>query len=341
MPKSLLLLFIAIVLVYLATQNTYYQGPSIQNFTGKKFIDPNNPYANSFLDFLKWQLTKTNKPWPEKIPLKLTATPLNSITDNKVHITYVGHACFLIQINNTNILTDPIWSDRASPFSFIGPKRVIDPGIKFDDLPNIDIVLISHNHYDHLDLPTINRLWKKFQPKIITPLGNDTIIKKINKNIKVTTKNWHEKVIINNNISINVEPVQHWSARGLFDKNHALWSGFLIETKSNGNIYFAGDTGYSNYFKQTKQKFKTINLAILPIGAYKPRWFMQHAHMNPQDAIQASKDLGSPLTIPSHFDVFPLADEDYLEARITLEKNLKKSNLNNFKILDVGQTVFK
>ena len=341
MIRLILSCIIIYSLFYLVTQNNYYKGPKTKNFNGKKFIDNKNPYTKNFLDFLKWQLTKEQKTWPEKVPLKITAKPLKSINDNKIHITYVGHACFLIQINNTNILTDPIWSDRASPFSFIGPKRIIDPGIEFNNLPNIDIVLISHNHYDHLDLTTINKLWKKFKPKIITPLGNDTIIKKINKSIKVTTKNWNDQVIINNNITIYIEPVQHWSARGLFDKNHALWSGFVIETKTNGNIYFAGDTGYSNYFKQTKQKFKKINIAILPIGAYKPRWFMKYAHMNPQDAIQASIDLGNPTTIPSHFDVFPLADENYLEARTTLEKNLKKSTLKNFKILDVGQTLIK
>jgi L-ascorbate metabolism protein UlaG (beta-lactamase superfamily) len=341
MTKLMALLFTAFSLFYLLTQNTYYHKKQTKNFNGKKFIDPNNPYSNSFLNFLKWQLTKEQKKWPEKIPLKITKKPLKSVKDNKTHITYVGHACFLIQINKINILTDPIWSDRASPFSFIGPKRVIEPGIKFSNLPKIDIVLISHNHYDHLDLNTINNLWKNFKPQIITPLGNDTIIKKINKNIKVTAKNWDDKVIINNNITIHIEPVQHWSARGLFDKNHALWSGFLIETKTNGNIYFAGDAGYSKYFKQTKQKFKKINIAILPIGAYKPRWFMKYAHMNPQDAIKASIDLGSPTTIPSHFDVFPLADENYLEARTTLEQNLKKSNLKNFKILNVGGTLLK
>ncbi|XHD31833.1 MBL fold metallo-hydrolase [Wolbachia endosymbiont of Anurida maritima] len=244
----------------------------------------------------------------------------------------MGHVTFLIQTNGLNILTDPVWSDRASPVSFAGPKRVTDPGIKFENLPPIDIVWISHNHYDHLDLVTINSLWKKHKPRIITPLGNDVIIKTYNSEIKVEAYDWGDQVIINDHVKFHVEPMQHWSARGLFDWNKALWAALNIETNS-GNIYFVGDSGYGKgrYFKKAKEKFGKFRLALLPMGACEPRWFMKYAHMNPEDMIMAYIDLGQPFTIPSHYDVFKLGYEARGEALVNSEKAKK--------LLSVGEMI--
>ena len=336
MFKLIISLFLIIIL-YFSLQNSYYHGPKSNHFDGKKFFDPQTQYPNNFLDFLKWQFTRNKTAWPKKIDLQRQDIPPQRVLNNKIRISNIGHFSFLIQVDGINILTDPIWSKRASPLSFLGPKRVIDPGIKFNNLPKIDIVLISHNHYDHLDLATIEKLWNKHKPLIITPLGNDAIIKKHNNKIIVKAYDWGETVNISKKLNITLEPTQHWSARGLFDTNHALWSAYVIQSKSCGNIYFSGDTGYSPYFLKTKQKYKKINFAILPIGAYKPRWFMKYAHMSPKDAIKAYMDLGQPLTFPAHYDVFPLADEKYGEAITTLNKQLKKLPNHKFKALSIGE----
>ena len=336
MLKIILCISLSCLAIYYVKTNTYYNGPISDHFDGHKFYDPKNAYTNNFFDFLKWQLTQQKSPWPNKVELKQTDTPPKMV--DKIRISYVGHVSFLIQTEGVNILTDPVWSKRASPFSFIGPKRVIKPGINFKDLPKIDVILISHNHYDHLDLKTIQQLWYKFKPKIIVPLGNDTIIKNFDSNIEVRAYDWGDNIKINKNLAINLEPMQHWSARGMFDKNHALWAAYVIASKNNGNIYFIGDSGYSSYFKEALVKYKEFKLALLPIGAYQPRWFMKYAHMDPEDAIQASKDLGLPYTIPSHYDVFSLADEPYNDALNKLLGALK-STKHNFHVVKVGSHI--
>lgn len=312
------------------------------HFDGKRFFDPEVPDKKTFASFLKWQFTKKSVTWPKKVDVIKYDTPPERIASNDLRISYVGHVTFLIQTQNLNILTDPVWSERASPFSFIGPKRVIDAGIKFDDLPPIDVIWISHNHYDHLDLPTINKLWSRNKPRIITPLGNDKIIQSYNKNIKVEAYDWHDAVRINNDVNFHLSPMQHWSARGLFDQNVALWAALTIETKS-GNIYFIGDSGYGDgrYFKRDKEKFKEFRLSLLPMGAYAPRWFMKYAHMNPDDMVQAHRDLGQPYTIPTHFDVFKLTDEGKGEALVALEDAKRFHEIGDkIKVLNVGEYWF-
>ena len=190
---------------------------------------------------------------------------------------------FLIQTEGLNILTDPVWSDRASPVQWIGPKRIQTPGVKLENLPKIDVILVSHNHYDHLDLDTLEKLWDRDQPLIITPLGNDTIMKSRNQNMNIRAYDWNESAAIGNNLEVHLGPMHHWSARGIFDRNHALWASFTIVTP-NGNIYFIGDSGYGNgdYFKEAKAKHHSFRAAMIPIGAYKPSWFMNYAHMGPE-----------------------------------------------------------
>ena len=312
------------------------------HFDGKRFFDPEVPDKKTFASFLKWQFTKKSIAWPKKVDVIKYDIPPERIAGNDLRISYVGHVTFLIQTQNLNILTDPVWSERASPFSFIGPKRVIDAGIKFDYLPPIDVIWISHNHYDHLDLPTINKLWSRNKPRIITPLVNDKIIQSYNKNIKVEAYDWHDAVKINNDINFHLSPMQHWSARGLFDHNVALWAALTIETKG-GNIYFIGDSGYGDgrYFKRDKEKFKEFRLSLLPMGAYSPRWFMKYAHMNPDDMVQAYRDLGQPYTVPTHFDVFKLTDEGKGEALVALEEAKRFHKIGNkIKVLNVGEYWF-
>lgn len=303
---------------------------------------------HTFTDFLKWQISKikffkenkSKKMWPkQQIEANASLTPLAKVKQ-QLHISYVGHVTFLIQVDGINILTDPVWSDRASPFGFIGPARVQKPGIQFDNLPKIDIVLISHNHYDHMDIPTLKKLHIAHKPLMIVPIGNETTIQKAIPDARICTLNWGESYIHkplndelqidkplndelqidksldkqNSIIKIYLESAQHWSARGLFDRNRALWGTFIVQT-SLGDVCFIGDSGYNQkIFKQIAQKHQNILVSLIPIGAYKPRWFMKGVHMDPAEALQTHIDLKSKYSIASHFNVFPLADDSYDEA---------------------------
>jgi L-ascorbate metabolism protein UlaG (beta-lactamase superfamily) len=319
-----------LVSIFVSACSHYYQGPSSDHFNGRKFFDPYVPMEKGFLDALKWRLSNKRVPWPQHISNLLLDKPPTRVEGHELRVSVVGHATFLIQTQGLNILTDPVWSERASPVSFAGPKRVIDPGIPFDALPPIDIVLISHNHYDHLDLGTLDRLWKKHKPRIITPLGNDAIIQSHNPTIAVDVGDWYEAIQVNHSIMVHIVPAQHWSARSVWDRNKALWGSFVITTPG-GNIYFGGDSGYGEgrYFKKAKEKFGHFRLALLPMGAYIPRWFMEYAHMGPEEMVRAHIDLGLPITIPGHYDVFPLADEAYGQARkdlLTAQERYKIAN---------------
>ena len=317
----------------------YYKGEVSDHFDGKRFHDPIHKMEKPLWSVLKWQLTKNPEPWPDHTPNKRFDIPPARVYGSELRISNIGHVTFLIQTEGLNILTDPVWSERASPVSFAGPKRVIAPGIKFTDLPKIDLVLISHNHYDHLDLDTVEQLWQTYKPRIITPLGNDTIIKYKNPEIIVEAYDWEQSVLINDKVSVHLGPMQHWSARGLFDRNKALWAAFTIQTPA-GNIYFIGDSGYGEgrYFKAAKERFGSFRVALLPMGAYEPRWFMKYAHMNPEEMVKAHIDLGCPYTIPNHYHVFRLTDEAYGKAIDDLNKAKENFSIGkNIHLLDVGE----
>jgi len=318
--------------------SNYYSGKVSDHFDGKNFYNPGKPKGEKAFAFLRWQLTSDKKPWPKSVKNIYKAAPPERVEGSKLLVTYVGHVTVLIQTEGLNILTDPIWSDRASPISWLGPKRVHEPGIEWEKLPKIDIVLVSHNHYDHLDLTTIERIWKRDKPRILVPLGNDTIIKNYNDTIKVEAYDWGNTIAVKESISIHLDPMHHWSARGIADENEALWAAFTL-TSPNGNIYFVGDAGYGggDNYRDALKKYGSFRFAILPIGAYEPRWFMRYAHMNPEEAVQAYDDLGKPFTIPVHYDVFRLADEGYGEAGIALEEAKAKQYDDRFKQLKVGE----
>lgn len=302
-------------------------------------IDPNIK-PKTLLDILKWKITSKRLKWPTTLPLTSTDIPPQKITDNEtIRISYIGHVTFLIQIDGLNILTDPVWSERVSPFTFAGPKRVVKPGINFTDLPKIDVILISHNHYDHLDIRTIKDLWVRDKPKIITPLINDIIIKKHISDAEIVTLGWRESYKDQkNNIEVCLEPAQHWSARGIFDKNKALWGTFIIKTKI-GDICFIGDSGYNDTLFKEIGKKHNILISLIPIGAYEPRWFMKPVHMNPEEAVFTHLDLSSKYSIASHFDVFQLADEAFNAAPLELRQAMKTHNIdeNKFIIPEIGE----
>lgn len=296
------------------------------------------------LPFLKWKFN-TQGPkrptWPEFVPLQAKDHPPLKVSNEKIRVSFVGHATFLIQTAALNILTDPVWSHQIGPFSKLGPIRVSPPAISFDALPKIDLVLISHNHYDHMDLPTLKRLYERDNPLFVTPLKNERYLQKINSKMKIKTLNWSDAFQINTDISIHLEPSKHWSRRSLWDYNKALWGNFIVQTPA-GFICFIGDSGYdASIYKNIAQKYPNILLSIIPIGAFEPRWFMGSVHMNPKEAFQAYLDLNSKLGLASHFETFQLADDEFLEARQTLEKIKKENKVqDDFIVPSIGQALW-
>lgn len=307
-------LFITILLIMqlLSCSPRYYQGPITDHFDGTQFYNPGKPLNKGMLEVLKWQWTRTPQPWPEYADLPSLDQPPQRVRGNQLRVSFVGHVTVLLQTQGLNILTDPVWSDRASPLSWIGPQRVHPPGIRFDDLPPIDLVLVSHNHYDHLDLPTLERLWHRDHPRIIVPLGNDALIAARIPAAQIDARDWGEHVQVTPELSIHLEPMHHWSARTPFDRNRALWATFVLATPG-GAVVFVGDSGYGDgeYFRKIGEKFEKFRLAMLPIGSYDPRWFMAYGHMNPEEAVCAYHDLGQPSTLPIHYGTFQLADTGY------------------------------
>jgi L-ascorbate metabolism protein UlaG (beta-lactamase superfamily) len=243
----------------------------------------------------------------------------------------VNHSTFLIQVDGINILTDPVWSERVSPFTFTGPRRMRPPGVKFEELPRIDLVLLSHNHYDHLDVATLKRIHDKYNPQYIVPLGVSAYLR--SKKIDLVRElDWWQKVSFGTNFNIEAVPAQHFSGRGTLDRDKTLWCGYAIHG-DHGNIYFAGDTGYNpETFKEIGRRTNPT-LAIIPIGAFKPEWFMSPIHCSPDEAVEIFKDLGSPQTIASHFGTFPLADDGVDDPIDGLKNALKLNGIPEDKFL--------
>jgi L-ascorbate metabolism protein UlaG (beta-lactamase superfamily) len=288
----------------------YYDGPVSDHFDGTRFFDPNGSAPKSLADQWRWYRSNERQPWPDWAPSPYSDTPPQRVTGPEWRISYVGHASILIQTAGLNILTDPVWSERASPVSFAGPKRHNAPGVAFDVLPPIDVVLVSHGHYDHLDLDTLSRLAAVHRPRVVTPLGNDTIMKAHDSAIRAEAYDWGQRTELGNGVAVRLASMRHWSARGLTDRNKALWAAFIIETPA-GRIYHVGDSGYGDghHFREARDRYGPFRLAILPFGAYEPRWFMRDQHMNPEDAMKAFLTCGAELGLGHHYGTFQLTDE--------------------------------
>jgi N-acyl-phosphatidylethanolamine-hydrolysing phospholipase D len=254
----------------------------------------------------------------------------------RIQLTWIGHASFLIQVAGINILTDPVFSDRISPVSFAGPKRKAPPGIPFHDLPRIDTVLISHNHFDHLDKPTIKKLGNA--PRYFVPLGLQGWFAALRIS-RVSQLDWGQTSFIDD-VLVHAVPAQHFSGRGPFSFDRELWAGWVIETKQ-GNIYFAGDSGYAPHFKEIGRRFGPIRLSLLPLGAYRPRWFMRPMHMDPAEAVLAHRDLGSALSVGTHWGTFKQTDEPLGEPPIYLRQAIQEAGLRpeEFLVMKFGQTL--
>lgn len=286
----------------------YYRGPVSDHFDGQRFFNPEDAdrVGGSPAGFVNRWISGERASWPDHIDVTQTVPPAR-VPGEALNVTWIGHSTVLLQTQGLNILTDPLWSDRASPFSFLGPRRVRAPGVAFDALPKIDLVLISHNHYDHLDLDTLGRLWRRDRPLIVTSLGNDSILNA--HGIDAVARDWGGTVVVRPGVEVLVERNHHWGARWGADRNRALWSGFTVRLPG-GNIFFAGDTGYGDgSWVREVAAHGPFRFAIIPIGAYEPRDFMRANHVDPEEAMRIYRALRPAMALGVHWGTIQLTFE--------------------------------
>lgn len=322
------------------SKNPYYSGPVSDHFDGLNFFNPGGHPPKGFVELMKWQLGGGRKKWPAKYPSPYSDKPPQKVDGSDLRVTFVGHATVLIQTGGLNMLTDPVWSERCSPVSWAGPKRVNAPGIDFDDLPRIDHVLLSHNHYDHLDLVTLSKLKKRDNPLIITPLGNDKVLKDHDPDFRIAVGDWSDTVDLNSETKVTFEPMHHWSARGTTDRRNALWAAFVVQGPA-GKIYHVGDTGFHDgiNYKAALEKYGGFRLSILPFGAYEPRSFMKHQHQNPDEAVRGHLACKSEFTLGHHWGTFQLTNESIEDQLQHLEEARVKHGVaaDVFRALQPGE----
>ena len=311
--------------------------PISDHFDGTRFFNVHARNDKSLGDVLRWRMTREAVPWPERVENAAHAAPTR-VGEGRVAATFIGHACFLVQVGGVSVLTDPVYSERASPVGFAGPRRVRHPGQPLDALPGVDLLLVSHNHYDHLDLATLEAVRARWAPPTVTGLGNAALLSAAGLD-RTTELDWWQSVEVAG-ARVTYVPAQHFSARGLFDRDRALWGGFVVEAGGSA-VYFAGDSGYCPHFSEIGHRFPRLDLALLPIGAYEPRWFMKVQHMDPYDAVQAHLDLGARRSLGMHFGTFRDLTDEAIDAPVrALGTALSARGIDprGFSTLDFGET---
>lgn len=314
--------------------------PISDHYDGERFLNPGfGRIDKKWSDLLKWR-REGRVPWPDRV--ETSAGPAAEPRDGRgVAATFVNHATFVLRFADSagtgtvNVLADPIWSERCSPVSFAGPKRVHAPGVPFDSLPRIDLVVVSHNHYDHLDLPTLRRVWARDSALFLVPLGDRALLHGAGI-LNVEELDWWETRVVRG-VTVTFLPAKHWSARGIADRNRSLWGAWGFAGPDGTRVYHAGDTGYGPHFAETGARWGAPDLALLPIGAYAPRWFMRDAHMDPEEAVQAFHDLGARKAVGMHFGTFQLTGEGRDEPAAYTETVAEGLP---FRVPDPGQAFF-
>ena len=283
---------------------------------------------------LQWLTHREKVGWRDWITSPRGAPPPPRLQSGELRVTFINHSTVLLQIGELNVITDPIWSEYASPVQFAGPRRHRAPGIRFEDLPPIDVVLLSHNHYDHLDRATLLRLLRRDAPTLYCPLGVARFVRRLGFRSIVEMDWWQQQPF--RDATIHCVPAQHFSARTPFDRDRTLWCGFLLETPE-GSILFAGDTGMGPHFAEIARRFAAPRLALLPVGAYRPRWFMGPVHMGPEEAVEAHAILQPQVSLPIHHGTFSLADDGETEPIDHLRALLTERPGQHWRILQEGE----
>jgi len=339
-------LCIAVTVVPRFLDAIYYQGPISDHFDGERFFNPGTddtaapPGGGTRGGFLFRQLTGSDArpPWPTRVAVQ-PSRPAPRVEGDRMVATWVGHATFLVQTQGLNILTDPIWSRTAGPFG-LGPARVAEPGIAFDDLPKIDLIVVSHNHYDHMDLTTLQRLWRRDRPLIVTSLGNDTVLAQAG--ISAVAGDWGQRVAVRPGIDIVINRNHHWSSRWLSDRSRALWSSFVVTLPAGGNLFFAGDTGMGDgEWPRQAAALGPIRLALIPIGAFRfvPGQMGTASHIGPIDAAEVFARSGASTGIGMHWGTFRLSYEAYLTPPRLLAEVMRCRGENSFTTSRIGAPV--
>lgn len=337
------------VLIGQAISAPRYEGAVSDHFDGKQFFNPSGQNSKGFEDVAKWQFGKREKGvWLPVEDFKFGEKPTaeidsktaekdpsvkNAFSSNlsNLRVTFVGHSTVLLQFDGWNVLTDPVWYARCSPVQWAGPKRIKPAGIRLEDLPPIHLILQSHNHWDHLDIHNLKKICQKYHPQVVTSLGVSAFLRQHGIE-KCVDLDWNDTFLVKkptntegslfSELTVTCLPAQHFSGRGTHDRNATLWSSFMLSSPTVGNIYFAGDSGYAPFFKQIGQQFNKIRLALIPIGAFKPEWFMSPIHCTPSEAVQIHLDVNAEKSLAIHHGTFPLADDGQEEPVNELKKAL-------------------
>ncbi|MBD3403182.1 hypothetical protein GF420_09830 [candidate division GN15 bacterium] len=316
-----------------------YTGPVSDHFDGHHFINPRPAAPKGFADFFRFMWLSKRGDWSKWTENRAYPPPPKRLHTGELRVTFVNHATVLIQMEGLNILTDPIWSMRCSPVSFAGPKRVRAPGVAFEDLPPLDVIIVSHNHYDHLDLPTLKRLYVDHpQARIITSLGNKLLLNLAGLS-RVEEMDWGDVIRLSDDLALHSLPSQHFSGRGTSDRLCTLWMSCMLTGRS-GNVYFAADSGMGPHFAEIGERFGPIQLALLPIGSYLPRWFMRDVHLSPAEAVEAHRILRAERSIGIHFGTFELGTDGQYQAVEELSEALEAvdGERPDFTTLDFGES---
>ncbi|MBR0553363.1 MBL fold metallo-hydrolase [Stakelama marina] len=349
-------LCLTIVIVPRFLDRVYYRGPVSDHFDGQRFFNPDGddsvrpPGGGSRAGFILRYLTgRDGRPaWPRHVTVE-QSRPARRVGDGRMVATWVGHATVLVQADGMNILTDPIWSDNAGPFG-LGPTRVARPGIRFDDLPRIDLVLLSHNHYDHLDLETLKRLWRRYRPQIVTSLGNDAILRSAG--IEAQAFDWGQSTPVRRpcrgadgctgKAFVTVTRNHHWDSRWFADRNRALWSSFVVHLPG-GNLFFGGDTGFGDgKWADSAAALGPVRLALIPIGAFRfvPGQMASGSHVGPADAVRIFERLRAAHAIGIHWGTFRLSWEGYDTPPRMLKLAARCAHIGNaFSTVAIGRGV--
>ena len=304
-----------------------------------RFFYPAPERRQSPLAALRWAVTRRPATWPRRLPNPPPSPVLERVPGERLRLTLVNHATVLVQGGGLNLLTDPVWSGRTSPVRFAGPARHRAPGIALEDLPPIDAVLLSHNHYDHLDLDTLRRLGERHRMRVVAPLGHARLLARAGIDDPVEL-DWWDSAPLGAGATTTLVPARHWSSRSLGDDNRALWGGHSIALPG-GALYFAGDTGYGDgrHFGAARERLGPYRAALLPIGAYEPRWFMRPQHMDPAEAVRAFGDLGAARALAIHFGTWQLTDEPHDAPERALAEALEAGGIDPARFRALGNGV--